>query len=227
MTHSTFQEENEDVIKDTIDKFGNEEWILECVLPSFASECLSDSDLTDCLRISPSKDGNGVFIACLKRIKQEEEEVEDDAAVRQSVTFKSDSQRTLVDETGKKKKKKKSKKNAGDDAKNGRNLIKVQRQLVKRLSQPRKSEEQLDTIDAKSRQKSRSKSTLLEKGKSVDSVATESEETESQLVQIKVASEFTIFGVGLKNFFAPREMAVNEIKQTQWRYPVPNPTPWK
>ncbi|KAI8610454.1 S-adenosyl-L-methionine-dependent methyltransferase [Chytriomyces sp. MP71] len=66
-------------------------------------------------------------------------------------------------------------------------------------------------------------------------VETEEEEQERKERQAALDMDISIFGVSLKKFYEPRVHAIREIKiqhiepavPNRWRYPVPNPRPWK
>eukprot|EP00842_Homolaphlyctis_polyrhiza_P001041 jgi/Hompol1/1938/HPOL_001410-RA len=67
ITRSIHPEENEQVVQETLDRYGVE-WEMSCVLPSIVVDRLHDYEIDECLTIHPSEQaGNGVFIACFQK----------------------------------------------------------------------------------------------------------------------------------------------------------------
>nr|KAJ3419985.1 hypothetical protein HK105_006256 [Polyrhizophydium stewartii] len=78
VTRSTHTEENEQVVQETLDRYGVE-WELSCVLPSIVVDHLNSYEMDECLTVRPSEQaGNGIFIACFQRKQPERNESGDD-----------------------------------------------------------------------------------------------------------------------------------------------------
>ncbi|KAH6581589.1 hypothetical protein BASA61_009008 [Batrachochytrium salamandrivorans] len=67
MSRSVHPEENEQVIQETLDRYGVE-WELSCVSPIVVAEEINSIEMSECLVVHPSEQtGNGVFLACFQK----------------------------------------------------------------------------------------------------------------------------------------------------------------
>lgn len=149
----------------------------------------------------------------------------------------SNSQSTLNDEAGRKSRKLKTRQTQSGTpgVKLSMRLIKEQRVTAKRLSKPRKAEYDEEEISAKTRphttqihsldkeQSSKESSNLtIASSTNVEGVNSEDGDSDEE-----DCSKLTIFGIKLTSFDKPKQIAMKQLAQDNWKYPVPNPMVWK
>jgi hypothetical protein len=204
------------------------------------------------LKIKPSKSiGNGVYIAHFQRIEEVEEEEEDEGALSDAALAAEP-----VKEAKPKKKKKKSKKKGLNfiqknveriallDHAKRYHLSESERSLVDRLSNPSLY------YKVKKEETSKSLPTLEKKDSNVSETQTSKTSSRTSIVKQEKSrpsnpfgftqQEIEMYGIGLKRFYAPQHAAIRQLQTMEaqqaqdggskveiWKYPVPNPVPWK
>jgi hypothetical protein len=122
-----------------------------------------------------------------------------------------------------------------------RRLIKVQRLAANRLSKPRDSNATLVSMteldnDLKNGKNARGSSSPLKSNTAIDNDNDDANimndldalsklDINNMKATQEEIDEFAIFGIGLLRFNAPKDQAIVQLKN--WKYPVPNPSPWK
>ncbi|KAJ3373954.1 putative 28S rRNA (cytosine-C(5))-methyltransferase [Kappamyces sp. JEL0680] len=240
VTRSIHSEENEQVIRDTLDRYGVE-WRLSCVLPDIPSDQeLTEQDIQECLTIHPSeKCGNGIFIANfqLKPLVVEVQRQEDPAVLAKRLSEQNIHaiEAAVVEVPVRKKKPKPTGRKRGEHLKI--RLPKLLRESVERLSIPRmfKLEKKVSLVS--------------EKRSSVVGATTAAAEESAQSLAIPVGApdpkpatapkkvfsdtEITVFGMNVEKFYSPRKEALDllqkkeQVSKARWKFPVPNPSVWK
>ncbi|KAJ3251106.1 hypothetical protein HDU77_006135 [Chytriomyces hyalinus] len=77
MTRTLNKDENETMVNEFLEKLKGE-WELNCVLPDIIVTQEHEWEIEDCLKIKPTRTGNGVFVACFTKIVISESESEPD-----------------------------------------------------------------------------------------------------------------------------------------------------
>ncbi|KAJ3101518.1 putative methyltransferase nsun7 [Physocladia obscura] len=246
MTRTSNIEENEATVNEFLEK-QKEDWELNCVMPDIIVTTEHEWEIEDCLKIKPTNHGNGVFVACFTRIARSESESEE---AIEELTSEQVPSKNRFDREKKKKKKvtnggTRGKKSFGRtlDASSSslsllgtsqhRKLAKKLSLSIDRLSVPRipslLAEREPKKID-KSHQIDRHDSKGVQDFNEPENII----ETESNEKSHCFDLDFNIFGVSLKQFYEPKFQAIHEMKvqkiepiDKRWRYPIPNPKPWK
>ncbi|KAJ3417169.1 hypothetical protein HDV05_006375 [Chytridiales sp. JEL 0842] len=252
ITRSNNRDENEMMVEELIYQYGKN-FELTFVLPDIISDMEHEWEYEECLKLKPSPDGNGVFIACFSRIVPEPEIEEplniNELEARMSITsINTDNQD--IKRTRKSKAKKDGKTVAGGKTRTRKRvsvaslprLSKTLAVSVNRLSVPRNSSTNRNSIvKRKSVDKIRrhdSKNEELEEvqqdgeRKSVAKEKQKSGEEGAGSYDEALDVDISVFGISLKQFYAPKAVAIESLKTMpevvrKWRYPVPNPKPWK
>ncbi|KAJ3275849.1 putative 28S rRNA (cytosine-C(5))-methyltransferase [Terramyces sp. JEL0728] len=227
VTRSTHSEENEQVVEETLDRYGVE-WRLVYVLPDIPTEKEKDDEIEECFTIRPSNNtGNGIFMANfqLKPPKEEEKEAHEKLSTRVS-QLNINQIEEQPDLTITQRKRKSFVRKRGD--KLHLQLPKLLKESVTRLSMPR----------ALSKSLGGSKSILIEK--QLQSVRhnpkpVSKEAPEKEIANNSAAGEpslegqdIGVFGVSLQKFYGPRTEALKAIEKLpreipqklRWVYPV-------
>ncbi|KAJ3322853.1 putative methyltransferase nsun7 [Boothiomyces sp. JEL0866] len=232
VTRSTHSEENEQVVEETLDRYGVE-WKLVYVLPDIPTEKEREDEIDECFAIRPSNTtGNGIFIANFQLKPPKEEQVAEKLSNRVSQLNINEIEDHPEPAAPKRKRKSFTRKKG---EKLHLHLPKQLKESVTRLSMPRALTKSLGG----------SKAILIEKqlqpAKSVEKiVAKEPLEKDIQYDTPKEetnldAQDIGVFGVSLQKFYGPRTEAIKAIEKLprevpqklRWVYPVPNPTKWK
>ncbi|KAJ3322157.1 putative methyltransferase nsun7 [Blyttiomyces sp. JEL0837] len=254
LTRTTNPDENELLVHELL-KNNEEHWELSCVLPDIINDQEYDWEIEECLKIAPSREGNGVFITCFTRkgepkisaatVDETEARVQteedndahsDDGAAHRRRTAKVLGHDDASEETGAKKPKRLRKKRHAHPS--GPKLSKTLSESVSRLSVPRRNFNEEDLTAEKKTKPERA----LKRHDSKHSGATEHEganDEEGDFAKVKNSGsqslldfDIGVFGISLKRFYEPKAKAIKQIEISppdvaRWRYPVPNPRPWK
>jgi hypothetical protein len=218
-TRSTHAEENEQVVIETLDRWGVE-WKLNCVLPDIPVDNEKENEIEECLTIDPSTGkGNGIFIAHFQlkppKVEPERHRVHTQHTEHMTVGELEEQ----VEQVMKPKRKKKERKR-GELLKF--KLPKQLRSSVNRLSVPR-----LSTIDQKHQiivKKDHKKEKVpIAVSEKVAAVPVVLERTPSQQAEFDMA----VFGLSLSKFYGPRADALKQLQlkkmianKPSWIYPV-------
>jgi hypothetical protein len=212
MTRSINTEENETPVKECLTLYCKNEWELDYVMPDLMND---EQDLEECLKIHPSQQGNGIFVACFKKVTGEPDTV----SVDEADLVKMSSELTLTEETVKKSKKpKRGKKKRPQDIK-PRALAKFQRVISERLMHGGKKVDpqylppemaRIMTAQAKLKQTDSPR----------DSTVTLNNDSDSAPKKISFFEGLEIFGVGLTDFYGPKTIAMKERAAKPSRFQV-------
>ncbi|KAJ2994941.1 hypothetical protein HDV02_001170 [Globomyces sp. JEL0801] len=231
MTRSTHSEENEQVVQETLDRYGVE-WKLECVLPDIPSDRRED-DIDECLTINPSdQTGNGIFVANFKLKPPPPEKTINELQhieVQQSQLTINDLDRKEDFKSVTRRKRKSIIRKKGEPLKVF--LPKQLRESVTRLSVPRISvlpEAKDIKLHQQAQFKHESSSKHLPLTKYPSSLAEEFDTSNTAENEDSIPkADITVFGVSLENFNKPRSVAIEVMKAKQvplksnkWIYPV-------
>ncbi|KAI9199691.1 uncharacterized protein BJ171DRAFT_570263 [Polychytrium aggregatum] len=271
ITRSTHQEENEQVVEEIMDRMGAT-WELSCVLPEIINERTEEYEYEECLKISPSDSGNGVFIACMQKVPEEtvessDEEVEelDDAPGADTAADQPKVHHAEGVALPRRKRLVKLHSKSSQDtivvepAKSGKaprlSKTKASRTtLVHRVGSKTSSLERLSTEKRPSKVSSKLDNDDDDDATPPQSNSPEMPAQKTRRLRKRVSlygqvmddngeyifdPAFGIFGCSLKRFYAPQADALKRINKNsdsqlyvrpikiKWKYPVPNPRPWK
>lgn len=234
MTRSIHEEENEQVVNETIERYGVE-WELQRVLPDVYTEAMDAETKSNCFSIFPSEsNGNGVFLAHFALKKAPTLETQEDPVIDSSETLNNEENNVTTKERKPRLSKSIGKSKPLDALVKIKKLPKHVIRSIERLSIPRISVEGIPQI-LKNIKSDEIKDNDLREKILVDSFSslkmgksmTLTDENTKNTDEIDIA----IFGISLKKFYSPRTEALKVMEQENvWlrqKFPVPNPRPWK
>ncbi|KAJ3209940.1 putative methyltransferase nsun7 [Entophlyctis luteolus] len=133
-----FTLENEALVSECLDRHGmdgkKEKWELNCVLPDIVVSKEFDWEIEDCLKIKPTKTGNGIFVACFIRTVESSHESSESEQSQEAAPATNET--PDVPEPIKRTKRTKQKgnvKKVGNKQEDG-NTVQAQKKLLRRLS---------------------------------------------------------------------------------------------
>ncbi|KAJ3171281.1 putative 28S rRNA (cytosine-C(5))-methyltransferase [Irineochytrium annulatum] len=260
ITRATNREENEHVIEEILAEY-NGEWELTCVLPDIVVERTHEWEIEECLKIKPSQQGNGVFIASLLRVPPPEPTPSPDAdpsvIESQDLTVSGALDGATPRDSTNSKRGRKSRKNrpgsgngivgrAGGGGKGPRrpksshggkksNAGKLARHDSKADAEDGGEEDEGDDGDEDVAENSAGRrGGRVRRAKGPGGNGDGKKDSSDSL---EFSYDFGVFGVSLKRFYAPKALALQQMGTSattgpandpmRWRYPVPNPRPWK
>ncbi|KAJ1551306.1 hypothetical protein HK096_001495, partial [Nowakowskiella sp. JEL0078] len=274
ITRSTQKDENETVITEILERFG-EDWELSCVLPNIEADQQLDYEFEEILKIHPDESGNGIFVSYFqKKIHPtiNNETIEHEERQKNIDVLNSDYNKEFSKPKTKISTKRISKHKILDSKeKKSKKVVRVEK---KKLS--KKTVEAIDYLVSKQNplkiQRRKSEPKINNYETEFDSSNTESDEnvigiSEKKIRQEKIkkkkknfmeSDELEVMGLSVSTFYAPQIEALKQITstggqipkefngkeiltgtrgdysslknyifQTKWKYPVPNPRPWK